>query len=183
MLLLYNKVSEEHGYRGYTQAMIPVRGFLMPDYQNLVDLITTQTGTEFRAASKVELDVLRALQLPEGVLDFFARHEPSGCAEGQVRLWPIVDILKENRDFVPGAYVAPLGYVVFSTTYCGDTYCFDFNVVDKDNEPRIVLISHEVVDENITAEEAKRLAKPVARNLYEFLEKYIRKELDEECIY
>lgn len=155
----------------------------MPDYQKLVGLIATQTGTEFRAASQAELDAIRALQLPEGVLDFFARYEPSNCAEGQVRLWPIVDILKENRDLVPGAYVAPLGYVVFSTTYCGDTYCFDINVANKDNEPRIVLISHEVVDEDITAEEAKRLAKPVAKNLYEFLEKFTRQELDEECFY
>ena len=155
----------------------------MPDYQKLVDVISAETNTEFRAASKADVAALRALRLPDPVLDFFARHEPSECAEGQVRLWPIADILKENRDLVPGAYVAPLGYVVFSTTFCGDTYCFDVNVVNKDNEPRIVLISHEVVEEDITAEEAKRLAKPVAKNLYEFLEKYTRQELDEECIY
>lgn len=155
----------------------------MLDYQKLVDLITTQTGTPFRAASKAELAALRTFQLPEEVLDFFARHEPSDCAEGQVRLWPIVHILQENRDFVPGAYVAPLGYVVFSTTYHGDAYCFDVNVVNKENEPRIVLISHEAVAEDITAEEAKRLAKPVANNLFEFLEKFTLQALDEDCIY
>ncbi len=155
----------------------------MPNYQRLVDLISTETGTEFRAASDGDLSALRTLRLPDTVLDFFARHEPSDCAEGQVRLWPIADILQENRDLVPGAYVAPLGYVVFSTTFCGDNYCFDVNVVNKDNEPRVVLISHEVVGEDITAEEVKRLAKPVAKNLYEFLEKFARQELEEDCIY
>ena len=155
----------------------------MPDYQKLVDLIAKQTGTKFRAASKSDLAALRALRLPDSILNFFARHEPSGCAEGQVRLWPIAGMLEENRGLIPGAYVAPLGYVVFATTFCGDAYCFDLNVVNQENEPQIVLISHEVVRKDITAEEAKRLAKPVAKNLYEFLEKFESVELDEDCIY
>lgn len=127
----------------------------MSDYKKLVDLIATQTGTEFRAASKSDLAALGALRLPDPVLSFFAQHEPSECAEGQVRLWPIADMLQENRDLIPGAYIAPLGYVVFSTTFCGDAYCFNVNVVNQQNEPQIVLISHEVVDKDITAEEAK----------------------------
>jgi hypothetical protein len=155
----------------------------MPDYQRLIHLISAETGTVFRAASETDLAALRVLRLPDTVLNFFARHEPSDCAEGQVCLWPIADILQENRNYVPGAYVDPLGYVVFSTTFCGDTYCFDVNVVNKDNEPRIVLISHEVVEEDITAEEAQRLAKPVAKYPYEFLDTFLRQELDEECIY
>jgi hypothetical protein len=155
----------------------------MPDYKKLVKLIAAQTGTKFRAASQSDLAELRALRLPDSVVDFYARHEPSEIAEGQVRLSTIADMLQENRDLLPGAYVAPLGYVVFATTIGGDAYCFDVNVVSPTSEPRIVLISHEVVGKDITAESAKRLAKPVASNLYEFLEKFERIELDEECLY
>jgi hypothetical protein len=155
----------------------------MPDYKKLVKMIATQTGTKFRAAAESDLAELRALRLPDPVVSFFAKHEPSECAEGQVRLWPIADVLRENREMIPGAYVAPLGYVVFATTFCGDGYCFDVNVVNQENEPRIVLLSHEVVRKGITAEEAKRLAKPVAKNLSEFLEKFAAVELDEKCIY
>ncbi|VTU02348.1 Uncharacterized protein OS=Clostridium sp. Maddingley MBC34-26 GN=A370_02306 PE=4 SV=1 [Gemmataceae bacterium] len=155
----------------------------MPDYKKLVKLIAAQTGTTFRAASPSDLTELRALGLPGPVVDFYARHEPSQCAEGQVRLWPIADMVRENRDLIPGAYVAPLGYVVFATTFCGDAYCFDVNVVSPKGEPRIVLISHEVVRKDITAERAEGLAKPVAKDLYQFLEVFERVELDEECHY
>lgn len=155
----------------------------MPNYKKLVNRIAAQTGTTFRAASKQDLDALRALRLPEPVVSFYAQYEPSGCAEGQARLWPVSDILQENRDLIPGAYVAPLGYVVFATTYCGDAYCFDTNVADAKREPRIVLISHEVVEKGITAERARLCAKPVAKNLYEFLELLVASKLDEECVY
>jgi len=155
----------------------------MPNYKKLVKLIANQTGTKFRAASRSDLAELRVLRLPDPVVDFYAQHEPSECAEGQVRLWPISDMLNENRDLIPGAYVAPLGYVVFSTTFGGDAYCFDINEVSAKNEPRIVLISHGVVSKDITAEKAKRLAKPVARDLCDFLDKFARVELDEECLY
>jgi hypothetical protein len=151
----------------------------MPTYQKPVDEISAQTGTTFRRASKRGLAALGALRLPKPVVDFFASHEPSECAEGQVRLWPIAAILQENRDLVPGVYVTPLGYIVFATTFCGDTYCFDLNKVDKEGEPRIVLISHEGVGGDISAQEAFRLAKPIAKNLYEFLEKFAGDELDE----
>src|SRR5262245_10788400 len=97
----------------------------MPDYSSLVKLIATQTGAQFRAASKSDLSELRALRLPDPVVDFYARHSPSECAEGQVRLWPVADLLCENRELMPGAYIAPLGYVVFATTFYGDAYCFD----------------------------------------------------------
>jgi hypothetical protein len=100
----------------------------------------------------------------------------------KVRLWPISDIVVENGGAVPGAYISPHGYVVFASTFCGDAYCFDINIM-SDDDPRIVLISHEVVSDEISADQARRLAKPVAINLRDFLEKFISKEIDEECAY
>jgi hypothetical protein len=91
-------------------------------------------------------------------------------------------MLEENRTLAPGAYTAPYGYVVFASTGGGDAYCFDLHHLNADGEPRIVLISHETDLENATVEEVARLAKPVASSLYEFLEFFIRGEIDEECI-
>jgi hypothetical protein len=152
-------------------------------YQDIIRNISAQTNTAFSGASPDDLAALRALQVPEPVVDFYAHYEPKGLAEGQVRLWPIADIVEENRDYVPGAYIAPLGYIVFSTTFCGDTYCFDLNQINSNGEPRIVLVSHEAVEEDISAKEAFRLAKPVAKDLHDFLDKFSRRQLDEECIY
>jgi len=153
----------------------------MPDYQTLVDKISEQTGGYFRASSPFELAKLEAFGLPESVLDFYRDFEPSECVEGQIRLWPIEHILEENEALIPGCYSVKHGYVVFATTHCGDTYCFDVTRRGL-NEPRIVLLSHEVVTKHTTAAEFARLAKPVARNLYEFLQKFLRGEIDEECI-
>jgi hypothetical protein len=44
------------------------------------------------------------------------------------------------------------------------------------------LVSHEVIDETTSATDAARLAKLVADNLYDFLGKFVREEVDEECI-
>ena len=40
----------------------------------------------------------------------------------------------------------------------------------------------EVVGEDTSASELARLAKPVAKNLYEFLQQFIRGEIDDKCI-
>jgi len=93
-------------------------------------------------------------------------------------------VLEENRDLTPGAYVAPLGYVVFATTYGGDAYCFDVKTVGPHGEPRVVLISHAATAiRKGMAADATRLAKPVAENLLGLLEKLERSELDEDCVY
>jgi hypothetical protein len=152
----------------------------MSSYDELAEKISKLTGTAFRPATHDDLSKLIELHLPQPIIDFYASYAPIRCAEGQVRLWPIADLLVENSSAVPGAFLAPHGYIVFASTYCGDAYCFDINASD---EPCIVLISHEVVSEEISAEEARRLAKPIARNLREFLDKFVHREIEEECIY
>ena len=154
----------------------------MPDYAPLIEQIAEQTGVEFRPASPMELAKLEALGVPESILAFYREFEPSDCAEGQVRLWPIEHVLEENEAYVPGAYASKHGYIVFATTLCGDTYCFDLTQSGQ-GDPRIVLLSHEVITEDTSAQEYVRLAKPVARRLYEFLQQFERGEVDEECIY
>ena len=154
----------------------------MHPYHAIIERIALQTKTRFGPASEAALDHLRSLNLPQTVIDFYSRHEPQGCAEGQIRLWGVDHIREENADLMPGADVAPLGYVVFATTFCGDTYCFNTNR-QRDGEPEIVLISHEVVTEDISPDEAARVAKPVAANLLDFLNQFADGQIDEECVY
>src|SRR5690348_10374113 len=103
----------------------------MSRYREVVDKISAQTRTDFGRSSILQLWKLRGLRLPAPVRDFYRQYAPKACAEDQVRLWPIKDIIFENKSLVPGIYVCPLGYVVFATTHCGDAYCFDTNVVDE----------------------------------------------------
>ncbi len=120
--------------------------------------------------------------MPQPILDFFGSYEPRECAEGQVRLWPIQHLVEENASLIPGCYSSKYGFVVFATTFCGDAYCFDVRR-GQQVEPSIALISHEAVSEETTAAEFTQLAKPVARSLQEFLEQFVRGEIDEECVY
>jgi hypothetical protein len=155
----------------------------MPDYSKLIADIEAHTGGRFRRAESAALDQLRAFKLPDSVVSFFRDYEPTECIEGQVRLWPIAEMLRENRDYVPGADVSPHGFVVFATTICGDTYCFDINATDENGEPGIVLVSHDDNFEGMPPEQIKTLAKPIARNLAAFLEMFLSDSLDEDCIY
>ena len=147
----------------------------MPNYEPLIEQIAEQTGVAFRAASPFELSKLEAFGLPQSVIDFYGAFEPAECAGEEIRLWPIEHILEENEALVPGCYVSKHGYIVFSTTLYGDTYCFDLTRGGQ-IEPPIVLISHEVVSEDTPPAELARLAKPVAKNLYEFLHQFARGE-------
>lgn len=155
----------------------------MSKYQQLINAIASQTSTPFRRASAEELSLLSSLGLPPSIMEFYSNHTPTTFVDGRVRLWTIPEILEENTRYVPGAYVAPFGYKVFGSTECGDAYCFDINQIDSRGEPTIVLISHEVISDDTTAEKVIRLAKPVATDLHDFLSKYTRGEVDDECIY
>ncbi len=155
----------------------------MDKYESLVEAIARQTNTAFAPASPEALAKLRKLKFPEAAIRFYAKYAPSGCAEGQVRLWPIEDIEVENTQGMPGICVHPYGYTVFASTLCGDAYCFNANNIDTDGEPEIILVSHEAVGEDSTADEVNRVVKPVAASLAIFLDRFMKGELEEECIY
>ncbi len=152
----------------------------MNQYANLIAAIAEQTGGEFRPASAEDLASLRELGLPQSVLDFFAKYEPTDCIEGAERLWPIEEILNENSKLVPGCNIVQHGYVVFSTTGCGDTYCFDLNKLSSEGDPRIVFMSHEEDYESMTPESIHAMACEVAPDLRGFLDLFVRDELDTE---
>jgi len=152
----------------------------MSQYTKIIEAIAEQTDGEFRAASKEDLASLKGLGLPSTVIDFFAEHEPDGCIEGAERLWPISEILVENTKLVPGCNIMQHGYVVFSTTGCGDTFCFDLNNQSSSGEPRVVFMSHEEDYESMTPKQVHSMASPVAQNLLEFLDLFARDALYDE---
>ena len=119
-------------------------------YASLVHLIAKKTGSEFGRARAEDLKHLVEFGLPPSVIEFFVAHEPLECVEGAARLLPLARILEENTDCVPGCNIIKHGYVVFSTTYCGDTYCFDLNYQFVDVEPRVILMCCEHDYESMT---------------------------------
>lgn len=145
--------------------------------------ISSQHGVTFRPALTRDLESLAKLRFPESIVQFYAQHEPEKPVEGEVIIWPINRVIEENTNLNPGSITAPFGYFVFATTRCGDTYCFDTNSSDVGGNPRIVLISHEVLPEDATREEVAKMAKPIAQNLEEFLLQFSRGEVDQECLY
>jgi hypothetical protein len=155
----------------------------MDKYEQVVRRIAKQTGTPFRPASAASLQQLRDLTFPESLVAFYARHEPADCAEGVVRIWSIPDIVIENSQGVPGICVTPHGYRVFASTLGGDAYCFNLNRMSAEGDPEIVLISHEAVGEASKADEVHRVAKPIARNLLEFLAQFEKGKVDQETIF
>jgi hypothetical protein len=84
---------------------------------------------------------------------------------------------------VPGCYVQPHGYVVFSTTIYGDTYCFDLNSASSTASAPVVLLWHEIFDETTTKEDVSKLAKNIAPDLSAFLDAFVAGELDMEPTY
>jgi hypothetical protein len=88
-------------------------------------------------------------------------------------------MLQDNRDYVPGHYAWPCGYVVFSTTTYGDAYCFDLQAVSKTGTP-IVLIAHDLEpkDDEMKREDPAKLAKPIAHS-----EAFVSGSLDIEPLY
>jgi hypothetical protein len=151
-----------------------------------IDLITQKTGVTFRPASAPAMEALHALGVPEEIVAFDRQCEPSKCMEiGKVRIWPVAYMLQENRDCVPGYYAWPCGYVVFSTTICGDAFCFDLRTESSNSATPIVLFAHHLEPENdeMKREDLARLAKSIATWLGEFLQAFLAERLDTAPLY
>jgi hypothetical protein len=153
---------------------------------SILDQIRQKTRAEFRAATHREMQRLQALGMPEDALNFYRDAVPIRMAEiGKVRLWSVGDLEVENRDAVPGCYALPCGYVVFASTDCGDSYCFDIRSMRYPKSAPIVLIAHDLEPENdeMKREELEKLAKPIAESFGKFLERFAASTLDRDPVY
>jgi hypothetical protein len=146
---------------------------------SLLDEIKEKSKAEFQPAASAALEQLRSIGVPEDALAFYRDSEPAKCAEiDDIRLWPIVDVLGENKDFVPGCFIQPHGYVVFATTIFGDAFCFDTNTATSKATAPVVLIAHDLNWDEIKREDIVTLAKPTAVSFEGFLRAYVSETLD-----
>jgi len=151
----------------------------MADRQDLIATLKKQTEIDFVPATPGGIDQLRSLKVPKEAIAFYREAEPVLCAEiDGVRLWPIKNIIEENTDYVPGCYIREHGYLVFSTTLFGDTFCFDLNAASPETGTPVVLIAHDWFWEEITAEQIAQLKKPTAVNFEAFLEAFLADSID-----
>jgi hypothetical protein len=150
----------------------------------LLEDISKRSGVEFRPAAISEIEQLRSIGMPEDALAFYRDSEPAKCAEiNRVRLWPIFNVLEENKNYVPGHSLQPLGFVVFATTIFGDTFCFDTNTAPTSETAPVVLMAHDVEWDELKPDEILELAKPVASSLDAFLQKYAAGTLELTPLY
>ena len=153
------------------------------DKRKIVQDLATQTGVAFRRASSEDIAQLKILGAPDEILDFFTNYEPSDCAEiSGARLWPIAELIHENKDYVPGADLQPRGFLVIATNECGDSFCVDFSVPGKQSCP-VVIMSHELSWEEMSEKEVHALRKVVAQSFTEFLELFVAGRLDKEPLF
>jgi len=126
--------------------------------------ITARSGVELRPANEDGIRQLQALSFPLNAVAFYRTAEPTSCAEiNEARLLPIHDVVEENTNYVPGAYIHPHGYVVVATSSA---------------TAPVVLLSHEMIGSDSTKDEVERLAKRVAPAFDRFLESFGAGTLD-----
>jgi len=123
--------------------------------------------------------------MPPDLIEFYSNSAPVKMVEiERVQLWPVSDLVVENKGAVPGYYSMPCGYSEFASNDCGDAYCFaTFGASGKTD--RIVLIAHhlEPEDDRMVREDLSKLTKPIADNFAKFLEGFVTGTLDRAPIY
>jgi hypothetical protein len=146
-------------------------------------------GGRLIPATKEDLEEARQLGFPNVLLDFYRENAPD-AADGRVelwrsrpasgqRIWSVQKAITENRDYVPGTELFPLGYVVFASNMFGDAYCIDTVHVGQSGDLPIVLFPHDEFAEGASLEDAERYRLQVAANLEEFLRLFARRTLVE----
>lgn len=120
------------------------------------------------------------------LVDFYREYAPDatdGRVELNQRIWSVQRAIEENKDYVPGAELFPLGYVVFASNKSGDAYCIDTVHIGSSGECSIVLFPHDVIEEGASLEDVEQYRLPVAASLEDFLWSFTRRTLVEKAKY
>jgi hypothetical protein len=150
-----------------------------------LDQIKQKSRVEFRPATAGATEKMRSLGMPENALAFYRDSEPARTAEiAKVRLRTIEDIVKENRDYLPGAYTQRCGYIVFAAAIYGDAFCFDVRASSGGTAPMVLIAQDlELEKDEMTREDLAKLAEPVVADFGEFLQRFVAETLDVEPLY
>jgi hypothetical protein len=154
----------------------------MPELERLIEQVSRITNVQCRPASEDDLEVLRDLEVPEKVVEFFARYEPAETMEYGPSVYPIsaIEELCNNGSTAEAAFDA--GLIPFGDLICGDTLCFDPTNLDEEGWPAIVRVSHETVSEESTKEEVLAGTEPYCPSLPALLEMMIENDARKRAI-
>src|ERR1700678_1926019 len=135
-------------------------------------------GGSLHPASEDDIKQAELFGFPKMLVDFYREHAPD-AADGRVeldqRIWSVQRAIEENKDYVPGAELFPLGYVVFASNKFGDAYCIDTVHVGSSGECSIVLFPHDVIEEGASLEDVEQYRLTVATSLEDFLWNFARR--------
>jgi hypothetical protein len=143
-------------------------------------------GGRLPPAIPEDLDAALLFGFPKVLIDFYGEGAPidsSGMAELDQRIWSVQNAITENRDYVPGAYLFPLGYVVFASNKYGDSYCLDTVHDGPSGHNQVVLFPHDGIEDGASLDRVERYRLIVAESLEEFLKKFMERTLVESPRY
>ncbi len=128
----------------------------------------------------------REFGFPAALINFYRESAPDsvdGRIELDQKLWSVQNAIRENRDYVPGATLFPLGYVVFASNKFGDAYCIDTVRVDEYGKYPVVLFPHDVIGDAASLADVEPYRLTVATDLEDFLKQFARRMLAEQPKY
>jgi hypothetical protein len=143
-------------------------------------------GGALRPASHDEIEQAKLFGFPKVLLDFYVENAPDPalpCVALDQRIWTVENAIAENRDYVPGAELFPLGFVVFSSNRYGDAYCVDTVNPGHNGEYPIALFPHDVIEEGSTLENVAKYRLVVAVDFEDFLRQFTARTLVESPKY
>jgi hypothetical protein len=154
--------------------------------EELKEELKKADGGKLRPADEVDIEEIRKFGFPQVLISFYRESAPDpidGRIELDQRIWSIKNAVIENRDYVPGADLFPLGFVVFASNKFGDAYCMDTVNVDASGEYPVMLFPHDVIEEGFSLKDVERYRLQVASNLQDFLVKFTKRTLINEPKY
>ena len=154
--------------------------------QELKVALKKANGGSLHPATEHDLEQARLFGFPSVLIDFYrenAPHGAAGCVQLDQRIWSVQNAIAENKDYVPGAELFPLGYVVFASNRFGDSYCIDMIHVGPSGEHSCVLFPHDVIEEGASLKDVEPYRLKVATNLEDFLRQFAQRVLVEKAKY
>lgn len=143
-------------------------------------------GGSLQPASEDDLKQASQFGFPHVLIDFYRESAPNAgekCVALNQRIWPVQRAIAENRDYVPGAYLFPLGYVVFASNKFGDAYCIDTVNGTATGHYPVALFPHDVFEDGASLADVEPYRLTVASDLEDFLRKFTRRTLIEQPKY
>ena len=123
-----------------------------PAIKRLINKITKVTPV--RPATEAELAALQQLaggKLPEAAVEFYSQYNFEGTVriDGEIDLYGIDQIIRANKDAVPGFMVLPFGLLTVASWIDGDAICIDLNSEGEGHYTSQVIrqCSHELFSE------------------------------------